>query len=245
MSEGTPYSHPPVVEAIIELQFEPALSLKEIENLRSKLSKRYPTLIENRLVEVHIDEKGAATTRSVPQGFKGTSADNCGVILSSPNSFASVRLAPYVGWEEVVTVARENYQVFRDVVGHRTTTRIGVRYVNRIDIPDEAASKLQPKDVFNVYTNVPEDIPKIPRNFFSRYEYDVGQHEILVIIHTASADPVLLDSKAFTLDIDVVKNQKVPQKPDDIWSLIEEMRVIKNRAFESSVTTTTRATFIK
>ena len=248
MSEGIPakvYSRPPVVEAIIELQYDPQLSDRESETLRSKLSKRYPALVENRLFEVQIDEKGNATTKSNSAGFKGTSADNTNVVISNPGAFASVRLAPYCGWDEVIAVAKENYDTFRAVAGHRAVKRIGVRYVNRIDLPEEEATKLPTNAIFNVYAAAPSAVPQIPRHFFARYEYGFAEDNIIVVIQTGTADPALIDQKSFMLDIDVIKTENISQKPEDLWSVIDVMRRAKNDAFELSVTELTKRTFSK
>jgi uncharacterized protein (TIGR04255 family) len=55
--------------------------------------------------------------------------------------------------------------------------------------------------------------------------------------------PPLVDHASVILDIDVSRAGDPPQKDDEIWALIDRIRVHNNQVFEESVTDKARELF--
>ena len=60
------------------------------------------------------------------------------LVLINEDSFGTVRLAER--WEVLIADARRNFDGFTKVVGRKKIVRMGVRFINRIDIPTASFS---------------------------------------------------------------------------------------------------------
>jgi uncharacterized protein (TIGR04255 family) len=63
------------------------------------------------------------------------------------------------------------------------------------------------------------------------------------VINSSLVPPPLVDHASVILDIDVSRAGDPPQKDDEIWALIDRIRVHKNHIFEESVTDKARELF--
>lgn len=235
------YEHPPVTEAILELRFEPSLSPQDAIALRQRLSKRYPALLDNKSVEVQIGPTGEASVKTSSAGFKGTSTDNTDVVMCQLGAFASAKLAPYSNWSAFISIARENFEAFQAIAGFRNYTRIGVRYINRIDIPNGEAADKWPSTFFNIFPCAPEAWG-CPVAFHVKSEYMVSEH-VKAAVQTATLAPFLIDHTSYLLDIDLIQVTDIPSKADDLWTMIDDFRSLKNHVFETAITELARRRF--
>lgn len=233
------YEHPPITEAILEVRFDPPLSEKDLQTVRLKLAKRFPSLLENRQVEVQIGPTGEASVKTRPAGFRGASVDNLHLVICASNSIATVRLAPYSTWDDFIEVARENFDTFYDIAGPRMYTRIGVRYVNRIDVSEGEVKEGRPDVLFNVVPTAPVTWGN-PVAFHVRGEYWVAEN-IKALVQTATVQAFLVDSKSFLLDIDLSREAALPTKVVELWAMIDGFRGLKNSVFEAAITDFVRA----
>ena len=74
------------------------------------------------------------------------------------DTFICSRLAPYTGWDDFFARTVRAWEVWRKSAGHTVLSRIGVRYVNRIDVPVANTALVRPEDVLNVFPKSPEDL---------------------------------------------------------------------------------------
>lgn len=241
------YKRPPIVEALIDLQFETRLSEKELSALKEKFGATYSALFDTKNVEVTINPGGTISTRDEPAGFKANSNDGTDIAVITRQGLSTSRLAPYQGWEALEKLARANYMVFRDVVGHRQVKRIGVRYINRIDYPVHDLLDTPMGMILRIHPMVPKELNPTPNAFGTRYEYFDQENQLTVILNSASLEPALIDHISLLLDIDVIRAgvEGIPQKPDDLWALINHLRIQKNRVFEVCITDVLREQFDK
>lgn len=64
-----------------------------------------------------------------------------------------------------------------------------------------------------------------------------------LVINSSLAPSPLVDYISVVLDIDVSRAGDPPQKDDEIWALIDRIRLHKNHIFEESVTDKARELF--
>src|SRR6266853_6429686 len=130
------YKRPPITEAVIEIRIEQPISREVIDRLHKNFLDEYPAPPQQALLwNVEIGE-AAAKVQQQFQAYKLSSGDGADVLTIGMTLIASSRLAPYEGWEPFVARARQNWDRWKRAVGYQKIIRIGVRYVNRIDIPN-------------------------------------------------------------------------------------------------------------
>jgi len=237
-----PYPRPPITEAVVELQLATGLSQGELERLRERQKTRYTTIETVENIQLNFQPTSIATDRSLV-GFKMTSKNAVDLIMIQQRNLSSVRLAPYVGWEYLFAKVVENYELFKKVIGRREISRIGVRFVNRIDIP---LTKIQGRDLYEfvkVGVSVPHGLAQSVGEYYINATFIDKETGMSVRIQGGTLVPAILEHASILLDIDVFIDKTIPKREDEFWIKLNEMRVTKNRVFELSITDEARRLF--
>ena len=242
------YRKPPITEAVIEFQFAGDCSPSNRKKIAHKLKPLYP-----------IDEVLRSTIVEVGPGGVGPSVSEVGTKLSSwdcdeivnlfgrianpaggevrPAVFSASQLAPYCGWDAFLSRFGDNWAVAESILGHRKLSRIGVRFINRIDIPGEI------DDVGRWVQAGPTLPARLPRptafTLHTVLPLDEAQANILV----ATAPSPLPHHSAILLDIDVYTGGAIDDQPEARLEILQDFRVKKNHIFESCITDAARDLF--
>jgi uncharacterized protein (TIGR04255 family) len=213
-----------------------------MERLRERFKKEYPTLEESRLIEVQIHEGKVAQTDALA-GYKLTGASGADLVLINSNGLATVRLPPYDKWETLLASAQANFETFTKIVGRKTAVRIGVRFVNRIDMPDAVIRGSELSNFFRLGISLPDEIGTA----IGAYSLAVTTRDentgAKLLIQSAIAPPAMLEHTSITLDIDAFWDAEIPQRIDQMWQKTDILRTAKNCAFENSITDKVRELF--
>src|SRR6266581_5349617 len=134
MVDRVQYRKPPIIEAVIELKFDEGLSERDLARLKERFGRNFPAAEEVRNFEVQLVDRAAARQLGLV-GYKLTAKSAVDVVLIQQQGLTTSRLAPYQGWDHLIGNAKENIGLFEKVVGYKRISRIGTRFVNRIDIP--------------------------------------------------------------------------------------------------------------
>ena len=240
MANGESYPRAPIIEAVIELQFaEEPLSARDLDRVKDKLEKQYPTVEITQQIQVQVAPDARVTTKAELDGYKMTAKSATDVVLLKRTAFGSVRLAPYEGWDAFLETAKSNFGIFTNVIGRRKITRLGARYINRIDVPIEQVEGKELTDWVKVGIAIPETISERSGN----YSFSIACTEITtgvnVILQSSTGTQFLLDHVSIILDIDAAIEQ-VPTRLDELWEAAGKLRAAKNSVFENSITNKTR-----
>lgn len=242
------YERPPITEAVIEVRCagRPATQ-KQLVKIARRLEKTYPILQQAVRIEAHIDATGddVAVTRN-EEGFRCTSDDQADIVLVKPNGLATCRLAPYLGWETLYPQARDNWRAWRRQVSSRPAERIGVRYINRIDIPKSERSAIQLEDYLRVHPTAPNLSSNGLGGFMVQVSASLEAEHWQTTIRLAPVVPSPIPgASSILLDLDVYRMEELPQHDDDLWRIVEEGRSVKNHLFEMCITDQSRGLFSK
>ncbi len=247
------YARPPITEAVIELRFDPAISRDALAKFVSDVQGQYPTAEQSYevTVELKVPASGGepiATPKKKLAGYKITGRDETDLILLATDRLATVRLAPYCGWEQFLEITQNNYSLLRKISGYRKIVRVATRYVNRIDIPVSGSDSIGTSKPINTteYLLLEPQIPNIIPNvssFMSRFVGSVPEIDGKVLVNAAIVPSPLIDHVSLLLDIDLFKDQNLPQKDSEIWDLLATLRNQKNVLFEAFVTDKARELF--
>lgn len=207
-----------------------------IDEVRRAESNRYPDQEEVFLsvgrLALTLAAPGAAQVSSLPtvlHGVRMKSADKCDVATMTADSLRVSRLEPYASWEPLAAELRRLWPIYCAAFGVAQATRLGVRYINRIEFG--AADPVDFDAIFTAGPKIPSNLPQGLSEFVTRVVIPFDeQGATLAIVQRLepSSDHALLDIDAFCA-------RHFEPDSAQIWDQLEALRPIKNDAFFESL----------
>lgn len=235
------YPRAPIVEAILELQFPDApIALESLKAFSQQLEPNYPQCEDfiGFSAELTLGPQGIVTQPTTQQvkGLQLKSADSHRVVRLMPRSISFHETRWYQGWTQFLSAARPVLDQYLSAFPRQVISRIGLRYVNRIDIPaDDSTGDLR------TWVCSAPDIPEGLPQYVSTYAVEMAmpQPDIkgVAVMRQAllESDPrVLPRIVSILLDIDVFTI--VPVSITDSWSKVDVLHERENLIFERTIT---------
>jgi len=247
---ASPYARPPIIEAVIDIRFGAPLSGEELARVSEAFAGHYPSQQEQKDREFHL----AADAAGQPQvqagnetvSFLRAADDQREAVILKPSVIAVVDRAPYGGWDAFLGRFQRDWGIWLSMAGPGTITRIGMRYINRIDIPAPADSPVVHQEEYvTVHVHSPEDKYGPTSGYEVRAVYPLASIGGRFLLHTTvlGPPPPKPGCLSVLLDFDLARDQAPPQDDAAIMALLASMRDEKNRIFEAAITDKARALF--
>jgi uncharacterized protein (TIGR04255 family) len=231
------YKKPPIIEAVIEVRFQESLSNEQLEKvfLKQKAKFTVQKIEEFGIRLSHNDKTGTqAETSSSLVGFKLIdNADNSNIVQIKHNSVSVSRFPPYEGWPSLLETFVRYFDLYTNKK-FKTTSRIGVRYINRIDIPF-SNDKITLENYFKIYPKFPKKFPDINRFVVNSISPIDSDRMLTINIHSAPDNP-LINHGSFIFDLDVAQMVNLPTTSANLYKLLDIIRDKKDFLFESLLT---------
>jgi uncharacterized protein (TIGR04255 family) len=243
-----PYPKAPITEAVIEIKFKTALDASDIDKVRERLASAYPQHQNvqsfNVAVQLLENQPDAPTTKiERTAGHRLASVDMTELLLLWESAFVISQLAPYPGWDSFLRRFVRDWAVWKRIMGYREVSRVGVRYINRIDIP--ATGPVVPHEAFlNVYPKLPE-ILSVVNAYAVQAVMGLEDIRCKLTLNSAAVDSPILGHSSFLFDQDIAREVDPPQSDEAIIDLLNKIRVQKNKVFEACITDRARELFAK
>lgn len=232
------YKYPPVTEAVIGINFAENLSKALLKSVSDKLAKNYPIYQQLQNFSVNLDLRPQAgkdhkTITEVAEAHRRSSQDMTELALALPNSLVVSQLAPYPSWSIFSKRFMRDWKLLKKTLGYREIKRIGVRYINRIDIP-VTGPVIQHEQFLNVFPRVPDMLSPLIAGAVQTISYfeDIN---CKLTLNSGVVESPILNHSSFLLDIDLAREIDVPQNDKGIFELLETMRLKKNQVFEACI----------
>lgn len=235
----SPYRKPPITEAIIELRTADPVPDKLVDKAAAAIKKRYA-----RAEYLHeFTVKIGATTNDAPVRVGHKLSSERGDYIAQPRrrGLALSSLAPYPGWTNFTVEFEEIWGRWKKAVGPRRLDRVGVRFINRIDVPWVEGQRLDSDDYLRVGIKLPESSGNFSNAWQVATVSPVKETPFNVTIRAGTTDPALFGYASFVLDLDLHCEVDVPQSDADIFALLGKAKLAKNQVFEECITDHTRA----
>jgi uncharacterized protein (TIGR04255 family) len=240
-----PYPKAPIVESIIHLSVMGTATREVLEKLVKRFAKEYPQQETLAAINVTVNTTGgAATVEQQLQGYRVKSTDQADFVVVFPDGVAVARLAPYPGWEYLRGRAKMAWAEWRRNASNSALKRIGIRYINRIDVPIKQAAIVDIDAYLNLSPRVP-DFSKLPLQGFlvqATRPTDL-EHWSVSMTSTIMSPAPLINHVSMVLDIDVFRTEQIPGRDNDLWTCIDAVRPLKNTIFEACITDEARRLF--
>ncbi len=245
MSEQ-PYKQPPITEAVIEIRFATPNDDAVIAKASGDFKSHYPRedAATNVAVQLYLptgpEIKTTAQTLE-KKGRRRSSTDQTQLLLLWPDNFVVSQLAPYPGWDAFFERFRRDWEIWKRAIGYRKIGRIGVRYINRIDIP-LSGPLLEHEQFLNVYAHLPESLGPVS-SYAVQAQLPLQEIGCKLTLNSGIVPSPVLRHVSFVFDQDIANDETPPQNDGGIYNLLNEIRVEKNVVFETCVTDKARRLF--
>lgn len=244
------YAKAPIIEAVLDIQVEPmrdnAFDLA-VAKFAERISPSFPTKqrIHRQGVSVAIEEDGSkapqVSHQQIREGWRFQARSR--VLQVRPAGFSYSHLPPYTTWNNFRPEAEGLWDLFVESFDPKRLSRIGLRYINRINIPGD---RFKVEDYFEVYPRLNESLVQNVTQLFMQVGGPLehlmeGSSHLLNMALLPPAEPA---HTSILLDLDVfVEGAKRDLDVRDLWRSFDRLRDIKNQLFESAITNATRALF--
>jgi uncharacterized protein (TIGR04255 family) len=151
----------------------------------------------------------------------------------SPNILTVNVLPQYAGWVQMSQDILQGWTKVSEVIEPASITRIGLRYINRID-------RTQPTETSSHWLASSDYLPKsvlssLP-GFLSRVETRMNEHYRLIVTLGEMSQPVVLEVGAIVFDIDCIVEKEMSITAQAITAEINGLHDTAWRIFSDSMT---------
>jgi len=234
------FANAPITEALIDINVElpDDIEISHLSLLHERIKDRFPEK-QQRVsfrADFNLSPKEPTTvipTASKPDGLRFRSPIENKIVQARKDGFTFNKLKPYENWKIFSAEARDLWNMYKDIAKPNKVTKIGLRYINRIELPF-------PLQDFKEYIlTIPEIAPTLPQgmaHFFMQLLIPNQKIEAMATI-TETMEPSS-DISRFPLifDIDVWQQKLYTDNYDRIWDEFEKLRAFKNEIFLESLT---------
>lgn len=235
------YAKPPIVEAVVGVRFGDALDHAVLQTVADRFLPRYPVKQDE---QEHSFNFGPQGIQVMAGPAKARLTSDSGILIIGPDEFATSRLAPYPGWDQFSREVVQNLGLLRETTGFRTLVQLGVRFINRIDIPLEPGGSASTE--VSRFLQIGPFIPAaLTGNGMGNYflSAQILHPTARVTIQTGQLPETLIAHTSVLLDIDVLCTSVLPQRVDALTEVLLDLRRIKNETFEACISDAARALF--
>jgi uncharacterized protein (TIGR04255 family) len=229
---------------VLELRFAQPIEQAAVERAARRVRREYSFEDPENAVNLQFD---AATQQANVQtawsGIKLSSVDRTDITVFRTNAFVCSRLAPYPSWEAFQPRAARDWNNLKKTTGSIGLARIGLRYINRIDVLVRPNALIRVEDFLNVFPRSPDELGESMTGYTMQIVRPLGTDNCSLVLNSGTVPSPLIGFASFALDLDVYREQNLPRRDDELWALIENIRHHKNRIFESCITDRARALF--
>lgn len=241
------FRNPPITEALIDIraEFGSNITISDLEKLHEKIKSHYPKKrIRHRwegVIEFKEEEGARAESKDLgPDGYFFWSADDKQAVQYRLDGFTFNRFRPYKDWEAMRSEAMPLWDLCVAAVKPLLVTRLALRYINSIDIPEKSFSL---EEYFTAPPKVPAGLSQIIEEFLSRIVISFPAMASKAIVTQAIQPPKSPNVTSILFDSDVYREVSLPGNTPEIWQILEELRNVKNDIFDKSLTEKTKELF--
>ena len=241
---GRKYKNPPIIEALCEFQFEPGLpwDLAIPGLVYQKVQNEFPKRRQAKQVEVGL----RAGTEGVEQQVRTTDRmqflreDEKALIQVGPNLLAVNHLKPYPSWEGFLPLIQRGFHAYWEVAQPNGIRRIGLRYINRIEIPEQ---RVELELYFSFYPSLGANLPQDHTDFIVGVNMPYENERDGLRLQMASAVSEQPGAIAIFLDLDYSLRQPGAVRLEETLRWINTAHDRVEEVFEGCLTDKLREFF--
>lgn len=237
---GRKYRNSPIIEAVCEFQFgqDSPWDLAILGLVYEKLRRTFPIRRSAKMLSVGISEvKGEFRTTDRMHFLR---KDEKALVQVGQHLVSINQLKPYTSWQKFLPLIKKGVEAYREVAAPESIHRIGLRYINRIEIP---ATPIEMEDYFEFRPFIGAKLPQDHGPFMVGIQVVYEDSRDSLKIELSSAHSEKPNVLAATLDLDyfLVKPGAVQLDGVFKWAKVAHARI--EDAFEGCITSRLRKIF--
>jgi len=241
---GRRYRNPPIIEALCEFRFEPSspwdLAIPGL--VYEKVRDKFPKRRQVKAFEASISggPEGVEQQMRTTDRMQFLRDDEKALIQIGPNLLAINHLQPYPTWKEFLPLVRQGFSAYLEVANPKGAQRIGLRYINRIEIPGQ---RIELEDYFEFRPFVGPHLPQDFGSFIVGIQVPYEDSRDTLRLQLANASVETPNTVAIMLDLDyfVARPGEVPL--DNVFEWVDVAHNFVEEAFEACITDRLRQMF--
>lgn len=242
------YRQAPIIEALCEFQFDPTspwdLTIPGIvyESVKGEFPQRRQTAVLGMGVAQVAENVPPQPQFWATDRIQFVREDGTALIQVGPHYLSVNHFKPYSSWEQLLPMILKAFGAYRREANPRGIQRIGLRYINRIEITN---GKIDLEDYLSFYPFVGPNLPQDYSGFTVAVQVTQEEMRDSMNVQAASVPSGVAGTLALILDIDYFLAQPGAVSLDMVsgWLEAAHQRVIGT--FEAAITDRLRATFEK
>ncbi len=230
------YANPPVIEAVCEFQFGSDTPWNEdmADRIHKPLRKLFPkSQTAHRLTVQTSTGNGELTqeARSV-NVLQYLQNDGNKLFQVAPYSLAINHLSPYTSWHEFFPIIQQCFGAYRKVAKPKSFRRIGVRYINKIEI---TSKRVELEEYFNFYPHLEGDLPKDHGPFFVGVQIPFQDVRDGMKVELTTVVPTEAGNLACILNLDYFLNQPDQVDMQGVFEWVDTAHANIETIFEACI----------
>ncbi len=157
------YQKPPIIEVVCEFRFDPSSKWDATVpgRIYEQLKKDFPKKRRIQRLGVTVQQQPETSLQvQYEEGMRFLRKDELAFIQVQPHRISVHHLAPYPHWERFKPLIKKGYRAYLKIFPKPKLQRIGLRYINRIVLPDDHRTL---DEFFTLY-------PSVGRPLFQDYK---------------------------------------------------------------------------
>lgn len=246
MAQNRHLNNAPIREAIIDIQFEPAVKFADLEKFAHSIRNDFQTLgkvWQHSIGGADGTAQSTDTSDNSAVGLRLRSKGTGHVFVVRTTGITFSQLAPYENWGALRVAAKAAWERFLESVKPSLVNRLAVRYINVLPLPLDNAP-------FEEYLTAPPAIPAaLPQGvsaFIQRLVMVDRKEDRRAIVTQALEEPqagTASDKVSIFLDIDTFRAKRFEAKDEAVWDSLDNLRDFKNLIFFEHITEKTAELF--
>jgi len=224
--------NPPVVEAVCEVRFNNGFDLDQatVDGFYEKIKTIFPKRDKVKFEEIKVEfdkvpDKSPRSNHTISERDRFLSTDNYQFVQIDKGIFAVHFVNKYSSWSDFSSKIFAVYEAFCSFLPEKSIKRVGVRYVNAIEIK---VPKIDYSEYLNIYP-LSKNIISSDNSLFSLELLDRSHDDHQTVIRMQrQMNPeyfsrFILDIDTFSENIGILNNASFKQKADDLHESLEKV----------------------
>jgi len=243
---GKKYRNPPIIEALCEFRFEPSLpwDLAIPGLVYEKVRDSFPKRRQIRAFETSISTGPAGVEQQIrtTDRMQFLREDEKALIQVGPDLLAVNHLRPYPTWREFLPLIQKGFDAYREAANPKGIRRIGLRYINRIEIPGQ---RIELEEYFEFRPFVGPHLPQDFGPFIIGIQVPYEDSRDALRLQLANATIETPNIVAVMLDLDYFLAKPGKISLDRVFEWIDVAHSHVEEVFEACITDRLRQMFEK
>ena len=241
------YSRPPIVEVLCDFHFVAGQpwDLTVPGLVYDRVKDDFPLRQQRGIVSFQVK---AETGEAMPE-ISAIAPATCmqfvrlngeAMIQVGPNNLTVNHLRPYPGWPVYREIVKRALAVYQAVAVPESIERIGLRYVNRVELPEQLPTINR---YLSAIPGIPVGIPKLIQSWVQRVEVQFEEQNAVLALQSGSLAELNQESQAFLLDLDFYTVPLSRRTVDEAMAWVDQAHEQVESVFEACITDEARELF--